>query len=144
MVLSFERKSLAIPKFVRKIGGKFFSSPKLLNSIFKKKEAKNSANAEKHPGSFETETIIPPEEGYSFSYHNLVCPLANFAKSYDYTEYMPYLCNLDYVMFGVLGAPLYREYTIAQGDDYCDFKLKSGAETLKYWPPVFTQGEGYK
>ncbi len=24
---------------------------------------------------------------------------------------MPYLCNLDYVMFGIVGAPLFREYT---------------------------------
>ncbi|NLL92138.1 MAG: L-2-amino-thiazoline-4-carboxylic acid hydrolase [Ruminococcaceae bacterium] len=144
MMLSYERKFLTMPKFVRKILGRFFNNPKLLNLIFKKKDAKNSTNAAKNPGSFETKTIFPPEKGYSFSYHNLICPLANFAKIYGYTEYMPYICNLDYVMFGVLGAPLYREHTIAAGDDYCDFKLKSGAATLKYWPPVFTQGEGYK
>ncbi len=54
-------------------------------------------------------SIIPPEKGYDFSYHNLVCPLSDFAKTYGYEEYMPYLCNLDYVMFGVFGVPLYRE-----------------------------------
>ncbi|MGI6463866.1 MAG: L-2-amino-thiazoline-4-carboxylic acid hydrolase [Candidatus Scatomorpha sp.] len=144
MTLSYERLFLSLPKVLRKIGGKFFNNPKLLCSIFKRKDAKNSANAAKNPGSFETKTVIPPEEGYSFSYHNLVCPLANFAEIHGYTEYMPYLCNLDYVMFGVLGAPLYRERTIASGDDYCDFKLKSGAEIMKYWPPVFAQGKGYK
>lgn len=104
---------------------------------------KTEANAAKNPGSFETKTQIPPEAGYDFSYHNLVCPLANFAKQYEYEEYMPYLCNLDYVMFGILGAPLFREHT-CMDDGCCDFKLKAGAEPMKYWPPVFSQGRGYK
>ena len=38
-------------------------------------------------------------------------PLANFAKQYGYEEYVPYVCNLDYVMFGLLGVPLFREKT---------------------------------
>lgn len=50
----------------------------------------------------------------------------------------------DYVMFGVLGVPLYREHTCFEDGDYCDFKLKIGAETLPYWPPVFTQNNSYK
>ena len=32
--------------------------------------------------------------------------------------------NLDYVMFGVFGVPLYREHTCFEDGDYCDFKLK--------------------
>ena len=28
--------------------------------------------------------------------------------------------------------------------DYCDFKLKIGAEPLPYWPPVFSQENPYK
>lgn len=61
-----------------------------------------------------------------------------------YNAYMPYLCNLDYVMFGVLGAPLFREHTCFEDGDYCDFKLKNDAETLPYWPPVFSQDNPYK
>ena len=57
---------------------------------------------------------------------------------------MPYLCNLDYVMFGVLGAPLYREHTCFEDGDYCDFKLKISAKPLSYWPPVFQQDNPYK
>ena len=29
-------------------------------------------------------------------------------------------------------------------DKFCDFKLKAGAETMEYWPPVFSQGKGFK
>lgn len=118
-------------------------NPRILTKIFLKKDRKNALNAAQNPGSFETQTQIPPEKGYDFSYHNLVCPLADFAKKYGYEEYMPYLCNLDYVMFGILGAPLYREHTCFD-DDYCDFKLKLSAKPMDYDPPVFTQGNGYK
>ena len=58
--------------------------------------------------------------------------------------YMPYLCNLDYVMFGAFGVPLFREHTCFEDGDYCDFKLKINAQPMVYWPPVFTQGKGYK
>lgn len=54
---------------------------------------------------------------------------------------MPYLCNLDYVMFGILGAPLYREHTCFDDGDYCDFKLKLSAKPMDYDPPVFHAGE---
>ena len=111
MVQAYERKFSSIPGIVKKIMHKSYTNVSFLNKIFTKKDAQNAANAKNNPGSFETKTMIPPEEGYDFSYHNLVCPLANFAKMQGYEEYMPYLCNLDYVMFGVLGVPLFREHT---------------------------------
>ena len=144
MVQAYERKFSSIPGIVKKIIHKSYTNVSFLNKIFTKKDAQNAANAKNNPGSFETKTMIPPEEGYDFSYHNLVCPLANFAKMQGYEEYMPYLCNLDYVMFGVLGVPLFREHTCFEDGDYCDFKLKTGAKPLAYWPPVFTQDNSYK
>ena len=144
MTVAYERRMMKMPVFVRKIMGKMFTNPKLLNRMFLKKDAANTENAAKNPGSFETKMQIPPEDGYDFSYHNLVCPLANFARKYGYEEYMPYLCNLDYVMFGIVGAPLFREHTCMEEGGYCDFKLKVGAEPMPYLPPVFTQGKGYK
>lgn len=143
MTQAYERRLRTVPGLARKIMGKAFTSPKILNKIFLRKDAKNKANAAENPGSFETETQIPPEDGYDFSYHNLVCPLSEFAKRYGYEEYMPYLCNLDYVLFGMLGVPLFREHTCFESN-YCDFKLKVGAKTMPYWPPVFSQGKGYK
>ena len=144
MTLAYERRMQKMPGLVRKLMGKMFTDPKRLNKMFLKKDAQNAANAAQNPGSFETKTQIPPEDGYDFSYHNLVCPLADFARAYGYEAYMPYLCNLDYVMFGIVGAPLFREHTCMDEGGYCDFKLKVDAEPMPYWPPVFTQGKGYK
>ena len=144
MILIYERQFTKIPSFLRSMMGKICTNPRFLTKMFLKKDRKNALNAAQNPGSFETQTQIPPEKGYDFSYHNLVCPLADFAKKYGYEEYMPYLCNLDYVMFGILGAPLYREHTCFDDGDYCDFKLKLSAKPMDYDPPVFTQGNGYK
>ncbi|MBP3857501.1 MAG: L-2-amino-thiazoline-4-carboxylic acid hydrolase [Ruminiclostridium sp.] len=144
MVDCYERYIKKMPGIARLVMGKFYKDPKLLNKAMLKKDAANAKNAAVNPGSFETRTQVPPEAGCDFSYHNLVCPLADFARKYGYEEYMPYLCNLDYVMFGVLGAPLYREHTCFEDGDYCDFKLKLGAELLPYWPPVFSQDNPYK
>ena len=144
MVLPYERKYQAIPRPARAVMRKIFSSPRLVTKMYRKKDRENTENAAKYPGSFETKTMQPPAEGCVFTYHTLVCPLSDFAKKYGYEEYMPYLCNLDYVMFGVLGVPLYRRHTCFANGDYCDFSLKSGVQPLPYWPPVFTQGKGYQ
>ena len=144
MVRAYERRMLKMPGPVRALMGRMYKSPKLLNRMLLRKDAKNAKNAAANPGSFETQTQIPPESGYDFSYHNLVCPLADFARKHGYGAYMPYLCNLDYVMFGVLGAPLFREHTCFEDGDYCDFKLKLDAKPLAYWPPVFSQDNPYK
>ena len=106
MVLAYERRFNAMPGIVKTIAHRSFTNVKSLNKKYLKKDAENATNAAENPGSFETKTMIPPENGFDFSYHNLVCPLADFARSYGYEEYMPYLCNLDYVMFGVFGVPL--------------------------------------
>lgn len=144
MVVCYERYFDAQPKIVRAAAGKLLRNNKLAEMIYTRKDTKNARNAAKYPGSFETKTQIPPEKGYDFSYHNLVCPLAAFARKHGYEEYMPYLCNLDYVMLGFYGLPLYREHTCFEDGDYCDFKIKLGAPVLMAWPPVFTQGNGYK
>ncbi len=144
MVLAYERRFRRLPGIVKTVVKKVVVNVRLLNRYFLKKDAANAANAAENPGSFETKTMIPPEEGYDFSYHNLVCPLSVFAKAHGYEEYMPYLCNMDYVMFGALGVPLYREHTCFEDGDYCDFKLKADAKPMEYWPPVFKQGKGYK
>ena len=47
------------------------------------------------------------------------------------------------VMFGILGAPLFRTHAY-MGGGYCDFKRKLGAEPLPYWPPVLTQANDYR
>ena len=125
----FER----IPGFLAKGAGKLMGNTKLITRMLLKKDATNAANAAENPGSFVTK-VQPPTAEYPVWYDMLVCPLANFAREQGCMEYMPYLCNLDYVMFAALGVPFYREKTYAAGDGCCDFKLKPGAPVNPAWP----------
>lgn len=122
------------PKLMRLLARLLFAHAGLVNKALRKKDAKNRANAAEYPGSFET-AVQEPTEDYPVIYHNLVCPLYSFARKMGCEEYMPYICNLDYVMFSALGIPLYREKTLADGDDYCDFKMKKDAAIPGFWPP---------
>ena len=131
--LAYERFFAKFPGFLKKLAGKVISSPRLVNRLLKKKDAANPANAAQNPGSFETR-VQPPTKEYPAIYHTVVCPLANFARDYGYMDYMPYICNLDYAMFGSFGVPFYREKTCADGDGCCDFKLKPGAPIVPAWP----------
>ena len=131
--LAYQRYFYKIPSFLRIIVGKLFKKTSIVNKMLKKKDRKNSENAKRYPGSFETETQEPTKE-YPVIYHNIVCPLAVFAKKHGYMEYMPYICNLDYVMFEALKVPFYREKTCANGDGYCDFKMKKDAPVVPAWP----------
>ena len=47
------------------------------------------------------------------------------------------------MIFGILGAPLFREHTCMDGG-YCDFKLKLGADPLPCQPSVLTQANEYR
>ena len=75
---------------------------------------------------------MTPTAEYPVIYHNQVCPIYEFCKERGYMEYLPYMCNLDYVMFGIVGAPLFREHTCMEKDGFCDFKLKTGAAPMEY------------
>ena len=130
----FERNAKALPAFMRKIVPFAVSRRSLLNFAAKSMNRKNQENAALNPGSFETEWLEPTEE-YSVVFLTRRCPLSDFANEYGYREYMPYLCNLDYVMFGSVGLSLAREKTCAAGDDCCDFKVKRNVPIPAFWPP---------
>lgn len=144
MTLSYQRTAQRMSAVAKPVMKFLMKHPSLLQKFFLRKDRQNAENAAVNPGSFETKTLVPPESGCIFSYRNLVCPLSDFAKKYGYEAYMPYLCNLDYVMFGTFGVPLYRSRTCFADHDFCDFNVKAGAEILPGWPPVFTQGKGCK
>ncbi len=81
MILVYERQLLKMPAFLCKLMGKAFTNPKFLTKVFLKRDKQNAVNAAQNLGSFETQTQVPPEEGYDFSYHNLACPLMDFGKN---------------------------------------------------------------
>ena len=114
----------------------FNRHPMIVRKLLTVKDKRNQKNAAKNPGSFVTEMIEPTAE-YPIIFYNHVCPIYEFCREYGYMEYLPYMCNLDYVMFRSVGVSLYREKTCAAGDGVCDFKLGLSLPPPSVWPPHF-------
>lgn len=133
VTLSYRRFFEKIPKFVRKLPGHLLAHPGLATRMLQKKDRANAKNSAQNPGAFQTK-VQPATAEYAVIYHTKVCPLADFARKYGYLEFMPYICNLDYVSFGLFGLPFYREKTCAAGDGVCDFKFSRNAPIVPDWP----------
>ena len=128
----YERLNTQKPAFVRKMIGSVMKS--CATKMLRKKDEKNAINAARYPGSFETKTL-DSDSTYAVNFHNLVCPVYNFAVKMGYEEYMPYMCNLDYVTYGAMGLAMRREKVLADGDECCDFKFLRRGEPVPNWPP---------
>ena len=63
----------------------------------------------------------PDGTGYEFTYTK--CGLCELGRREGCFRLIKYLCSTDYISFDLGGAKLVREHTIANGDDYCDFKV---------------------
>ena len=133
-----------IPGFIRHLGPKLISHPDFAVKMLRRKDEKNRKNAIINHGSFET-SVKAPTEDYPVIYHVNVCPLHRFARAFGYMEFMPYICNLDYVMFESFGIPFYRERTCSSGDTCCDFKFSDTLPVVPSWPcHAVTPGDSLK
>lgn len=131
----YQRYFERIPKPLRRLLGRTAQNhPAFIAKLLRKRDAKNRANAKANPGSFVTETQDGSEK-YPVVYHTLVCPVHEFCKEHDLMAYLPYLCNLDYVMFAAFSIPLIREKTCSTGDGVCDFKICPSSPVPDVWPP---------
>ena len=131
--IAYERYMNKIPSFIRKNAPRLLKHPKFIYKMLKKKDLKNEINCKENPGSFKT-AVQEPNAEYQAIYFNQVCPLERFAKEHGFEEYMPYICNLDYVMFKAFNLPFYRYKTCFKGDECCDFRFKANAKINDAWP----------
>jgi L-2-amino-thiazoline-4-carboxylic acid hydrolase len=68
---------------------------------------------------------LPAEGGVTVAFDVTVCPLADYFKDQGVPELtMHAACNLDNCLARALGVELFRTQTIADGDEYCNFRWK--------------------
>lgn len=53
------------------------------------------------------------------------CPIITLCKRRNVERYAPYFCKNDYSTYSALDIALTRKQTIAEGAEYCDFRLSS-------------------
>lgn len=72
--------------------------------------------------------INPLNRKEGISIHLVGCPIADFAKAHGYSELMPYFCETDKRVMEAYGGTLYREHTVADGYEDCDYWIKNKGE----------------
>ncbi len=84
----------------------------------------NEAWAQAHEGEFESAWRVRFDDerhtdGIFFEYTR--CPIAEHCEQLGISSITPVLCELDYLMVDLIHARLFREHTIADGSDTCDY-----------------------
>lgn len=91
----------------------------------REKDALRSQNADNKCDWNYTFEIINDDE-HAFIYSR--CGICELAKRENCFNLVKYICKMDFVTYGCMGAELTRTKTIADGDSICDFHLKRKAE----------------
>lgn len=90
---------------------------------FKQRMKKNSAWAEKYRDKYPENWKFHFEQRHTDGcfYYFSKCPIAKFFKDNQMEDLTHIFCELDYTTIGYRKGRLIREYTIANGDDICDY-----------------------
>lgn len=72
--------------------------------------------------------INPLKHKEGISIHLVGCPIADFARKNGFSELMPYFCETDRAVMEHFGGTLYREHTVADGYEDCDYWIKNKGE----------------
>jgi hypothetical protein len=134
--LSLERQLKKMPLFIRRLMGKTIFSKR--NLIKMKKRAEDSQQ-KKYPGDWVWEIFEGDGKAYDVGIDYTECGIVKFMRSQNADELIPYLCNLDYVLFEALGLELHRTKNLAWGCDCCNFRIKKNGTPPKAWPPKFVE-----
>ena len=99
---------------------------KIFHGLFRLRARK--LNRHKKDGSWNNTwgmRVNPLKHKEGISIHLVGCPIADFAENNGYSELMPYFCETDKAVMEHLGGALYREHTVADGYEDCDYWIKN-------------------
>jgi hypothetical protein len=126
------------PRFVRHLMGRYY-----LSRFSQRQSKKRSALSQqrRYPANWVRIHVDGDGQTFEWGVDYLECGIVKFLRSQDADELAPYLCQLDYALYGALGIALTRTKTLADGDEKCDFRFKWGTETPSGWPPPWLKAE---
>jgi hypothetical protein len=64
-------------------------------------------------------------KAFDWGWDYTACGICKFFHAQDADEFIPYMCQLDFLASDYFGWGLMRTMTIAQGDERCDFRFKT-------------------
>jgi len=70
------------------------------------------------------------EDSYNFGNNTYKCPINDFFKKHEASEFMIHICELDYIRSEYMKSGLDRKYCLAKGDTYCSFRWNKGKKPI--------------
>jgi len=120
------------PRLVRRLMGRYY-----LSRLSQRQSKKRSALSQqrRYPADWVRVHFDGDGQTFEWGMDYLECGIVKFLRSQGADELAPYLCLLDYALFGALGIGLTRTQTLANGGKTCDFRFAWGDGTSSGWPP---------
>jgi len=82
-----------------------------------------------HFGEFEVEYLVAEGNAFDVGVNYHQCGHYRFAMEHGSKAFAPFICMSDIALSYALGWGLTRTQTLADGCDFCDFRMKKGAKT---------------
>lgn len=131
LVQAMEKSLDRMPGFLRRIMGRTMFSRKRFEGM--RRRAENSQKRQ-YPGDWVWSIHKSDGSDYDIGIDYTECGIKKFVYSEGLPELLPYLCNLDYALFGKLGLTLNRTKNLAH-DDCCNFRISREGTPPVAWPP---------
>ena len=111
----------SLPRVIR-----WLARVRLFSKKEKSRERKSAEISQKRqfPEDFVFQYVEGDGKDYDYGLDMTECVMCKFYARQDAEDFLPFICQTDYVFSESFGYQLIRTKTIAQGDDFCDFRFK--------------------
>jgi hypothetical protein len=123
------------PRFILRLMGWFYLTR------LSQRQAKRKAlvsQERRHTGDWEFVHVEGDGKPFEWGRDYVQSGIVIFLHSQGADELAPYICLIDYALFGALGLQLQRAMTLAEGCKKCDFRYRKG-ESPSGWPPPWVE-----
>jgi hypothetical protein len=115
---------------------------RMANSELAQKKARKEAEISQqhqYPEDWVFE-FVPGNQDFDFGIDYTECGICKYYQAQGAEELTPFMCLLDAPISRAMNTGLVRTKTLAQGDDRCDFRYKTGRDVQLEWDPGDTGG----
>lgn len=110
-----------LPRFLLRSYGRLNFTRRALRGAYK--SALESQERE-YPGAWVYAVVEGDGVAFDWGIDQLECGICKFFAAHDAEEFVPYMCDLDFIASDYFGWGLVRTTTLAEGGERCDFRFK--------------------
>jgi hypothetical protein len=131
---AIENRLSRYPRFLLRIIGRLQFTRVFIKRL---QRQSNESQKRKYPGNFVFDIVTGDGKEFDWGIDFSECGICKFYKAQNASEFMPYICLIDYALSDSFGYGLVRNKTLAEGADRCNPRMKKNGITEPRFPPGF-------